>query len=229
MEISNLTVLVPSTDSQIKATKTTTPSDDVKADQTFGISIATNNYRPLSDEQFEARSEKIGAMMLKIQEQGETNSPTQKFYRSMDKALEAINQQAPGLKDKHWDFSVDEAGDIVLKDTEELTEEEQSLIIDTLTKYGVNTNAADYADDMIFITEMDRSEFGVSNNIGQYNITRENFSEIIDMKQLYEDSNTVDREHSGHPMLVKFAMQLGAKAESTYKIVYEKPAPITYV
>ncbi|AJQ95763.1 hypothetical protein [Gynuella sunshinyii] len=149
------------------------------------------------------------------------DSPANKLGARIGRAMAAIEEESPGLSQARWGFSVDEDGELMLTNAESLTTDQQQLILDKLNKFGAARAASIFADDMVAFLEADRGSDGYSNNIGQYDLTRSNFAEIIDLKEHYQYGFNETLGGFGMEGMEQIADQLSRKAESTYLFTYQ--------
>ncbi|MDK1313325.1 hypothetical protein [Pseudoalteromonas ardens] len=110
-----------------------------------------------------------------------------KMAEHYDEVMGMLEQTDPQLAKKNWGFSVDEQG--LLKVSGNLSEDEIATLEeklnsnDALVKY-----ANEVKDAFLKYTEMERGP-GIpsSKGWGKYDVSNENFADIIDMKSLMEE------------------------------------------
>lgn len=75
---------------------------------------------------------------------------------------------------------------MVLEGSNALSKNEKALIEKALTQAYVGTGAEEVADMVVRMLELDRMPTGVSSRMGKYDVTRNNFQEIIDLRAYLE-------------------------------------------
>lgn len=112
---------------------------------------------------------------------------------------DALSLLPPSVVAKDWGFSVDSQGSIVvLEGSNALSKNEKALIEKALTQAYVGTGAEEVADMVVRMLELDRMPTGVSSRMGKYDVTRNNFQEIIDLRA-YLETHRAREKYQTHP------------------------------
>lgn len=137
------------------------------------------------------------------------------------KALkQEISKQAPSLLNKDWGFTLDENSKLII--TGELSEQEQSYL---QHKFDNNEAIGHLAKDIPEILSrgltFSRGYGGKSYRWGKYDVTAENFKNIIDIRELLEASTTkishlVDGGIDKFAYMNNMEAQLAWRAEPKY-------------
>lgn len=166
------------------------------------------------------------ALLERVRMMNQDDSSTQKMYQAIDKTMDKISQERPDLMARSWDFGINESGGLDLKHSDDLSKSDKQYLQDILDSSGIARHAEAYADDLVFIVESDRGIHGVSNNIGKYDVSRENFSDLVDLRSAFESVNSSDlisNSGSRYSSVEVFSKQISEKADPKYQIVYNKP------
>lgn len=94
---------------------------------------------------------------------------------------EAANALSPALMRKDWGFSVSNGELVILEGNDALSDSERTTIKDTLSEFGVDLFANHLASDFVDNLNDARRPHGES-GILKYDLTEENFAEIIDLR-----------------------------------------------
>lgn len=137
--------------------------------------------------------------------------------------------EAPGLLAKDWDFSVDEAGEIVIIEGQnKLTESEINKLKGVLEDNGIDDAMNMLADNVIGNLAASRGPegFAEEDSLGRFDVNKENFKDIIRGRELMlgmqisKDTRLTDgqtahyNQKSGAPGLNRHQQQL--RAMETY-------------
>ncbi len=121
-----------------------------------------------------------------------------------------LEQSQPSLANKDWGFSVNEENKLVA--TGNISENEKLAIE---TAFNSNEKVVRVAKQIpdIFLEgqEYDRGYDGKGDSWGKYDVTRENFSEVIDLKALLDDSYFGDHKEKGYLHVFNFGDGLRAQ------------------
>ncbi|MCG7534573.1 hypothetical protein [Pseudoalteromonas sp. OOF1S-7] len=105
------------------------------------------------------------------------------------KVKQEIDQLAPGLNDKAWGFSVNEAGALVVSG-DDLTDSEKQLLEHKLNEsQELVALAQTFQDTMMEGVELLNGPNERGDYWAKYDINRSNFADIIDFKALIEQSS----------------------------------------
>lgn len=138
---------------------------------------------------------------------------------------DALSQLPPSLVAKNWGFSVDHRGSVVvLEGSSKLSKSEKDLIEKTLTQAYVGMCAEEIANIVVKMLELDRMPAGDSSSMGKFDVTRNNFQDIVDLRAYLEVQRPREKYLSNPYDYVSlhycggyFMMdQISAKAEAKY-------------
>lgn len=107
----------------------------------------------------------------------------------------AIKSLPPDLQKKDWGFSVVNGALVFSEGSNALSSEDRSALEDAFSAVDVKYHANQVASTMGRALELDRGPAGVSNGIGRFNVSQENFGEIIDLRtylQAHEPGGSYD-------------------------------------
>ena len=141
------------------------------------------------------------------------------FIRELPKETEALNdrvdtlesilaKKVPSTIEKNWDFSINEDGSASVIGNE-LSESEREKIASIIDSSGIGKDLSSVRDLMVEALEQDRGVGLYSTNIGKYDLTEQNFSEIIYFKEYLSEAN---KSSAGESL----AAQLNARANEVY-------------
>ncbi|CAM4230371.1 hypothetical protein [Pseudoalteromonas byunsanensis] len=153
------------------------------------------------------------------------------MYKAADELAGEYNQfmselasSNPQLAQKDWAFSVDEEG--AIKVSGQLSADEVSYLEDKLNENEKLVQLAnDVKDNFLKYTELERgpSEQGTSQYWGKYDVSNENFAEIIDMRSLMKEqikedevSVRIGNNLNMFGFIDNMSEQLSGKAQATY-------------
>lgn len=131
-----------------------------------------------------------------------------------------IESEAPILKSKDWGYSVDETGKLIALG--DISEDERSLIEDKLNQDGQFVRANQGIAELVTKgVEYDRAYALRSKYWGKYEVTQDNFKDIIDMKSLLQSTETPASDVyinkvDLHSYSQNLAAQLAKRAEVKY-------------
>lgn len=153
--------------------------------------------------QTEPRSEKVSVEKSERQSSAEDWEPyhklrgetqmgiisTSNMMRAMYTGVQAqLLQEAPDLMNKDWDFSVDEAGELViLEGKDALTKSEINQLTDVLEQHGIKDMMNQLADNVIGhgMAARGPEEFAHSDDkFASFDVNRENFKDIVFGREL---------------------------------------------
>lgn len=180
----------------------------------------------LTEAEYEKEIEINIAMGERARMMDQEDAPTQRMYRAIELALDRIAEERPNLMNKGWDFGINKSGGLDLKYVDEISESDQQYLQDTIDSYGIAEYSESFADDLIFIVEAERGVNGVSNNLGRFDVTRDNFSELVDLRRTFEtvsDLNKNTISDMKYNSVEVFAEQISGRADPTYQLVYNRP------
>lgn len=115
---------------------------------------------------------------------------------------DAAKTMPPELLDKDWGFSVTDGELVILEGHDDLSESERKTIFDTLSEFGVGLLSDALASGFIAGVEAIRGPYETGRGIAKYDITEENFGEIVNLRA-YLDSHTEDGKYSKKVDLLK--------------------------
>ncbi|MCP1338095.1 hypothetical protein NJR55_00685 [Idiomarina sp. M1R2S28] len=176
--------------------------------------------RPFTIEAHKSESALIDKMTNTI-----TFGELPKLLRSMQKEYQIfmanLQKDNPSLANKDWGFSIDSDDKLVVSGN--ITENEKEYLESELNS---NTEILELAKEVpdIFIKgqEYDRGYDGKGQYWGKYDVTQENFKDIIDIKEILDKSYTTNRGEifKGNFDIFKYQSnlqsQLSGKAEAKY-------------
>lgn len=141
------------------------------------------------------------------------------FIRELPKETEALDEKVSTLEsilaekvpssiEKNWDFSINEDGSAAVVGSE-LSESERDAIASIIDSSGVGKDLSSVRDLMVEALEEDRGVGLYSTNIGKYDLTDENFSEVVYFREYLSNAK---KESPGESL----ASQLNARADEVY-------------
>ena len=112
----------------------------------------------------------------------------------------------------NWDFSIDENGAVAVVG-EDLSDKNKKIIEKIIGTSGLMEGFSSLKSVMIEVLEEDRTTALYSSNIGKYDLTNDNFSDVIYFKDFLESAGD-----DGNPYKVgeAFVQQLKARAAEEY-------------
>ena len=118
--------------------------------------------------------------------------------------------------DDKWDFSLDENGNpVVLSDA--LNDEQKSQIETIISRSGLTEDVKELQSLIIEALESDRTSALYSSGIGKYDLTEENFSAVINFRELMSDAQNDKGPTLAHKALGE---QLIARGTEEYNKQY---------
>lgn len=101
----------------------------------------------------------------------------------------AMNTLPAELKDKDWGFSVSDGTLTLWEDTDKLSESERETIKSAFSDFSIEYLSNKVADTLVAALKAERGPQKTTQGIGKYDLTEENFGEIIDLRA-YLESHT---------------------------------------
>lgn len=129
--------------------------------------------------QASTREERIETSLRSLEILGrQLPSETAKLDDKLATLEDAVKEELPEVSSSEWDFSIDENGRaVVVGDL--LSDQEKSTIASIIDKSGIGSDVEKVRDLMIEGLEANRGPDKYSNNIGKYDLHKENFSDTI--------------------------------------------------
>lgn len=109
----------------------------------------------------------------------------------------AIARLSPDLVEKDWGFSIKGGELAVIAGSDDLSKQETNTIHDALLGAGAAYSADMVSDTVIRALELDRGPAGVSNGIGRYDVSKENFGDAVDLR-VYLQSHAPGGRYGQH-------------------------------
>lgn len=143
--------------------------------------------------------------------------------KEYDKTLSDIATERPELTENEWGFSVNEQGE--LKVTGNISAEDITYLEGKLNSNKSLVNLANEVKaNFLQYTQMERDDNGGTSKLwGKYDVTSENFADIIDFKALMDGPRetqqttlALGRQLTGHGFIQNIAEQLGQNATVRY-------------
>lgn len=151
-----------------------TPEDP----NTYSRSIVIESYKSEAE------------LLVKMEQTIDKGDMTMKLYEmrpALNDFVTQLKHSQPNLAQKEWGFSVDENDKLVALG--DLTDKEKEFLEQELNNNrDIKRLAKEIPDIFIRGQEYDRGYDGKGRYWGKYDVTRENFKEIIDIKQLFDSS-----------------------------------------
>lgn len=142
--------------------------------------------RPLSITAHKSESELLDKMVNTI-DFGELPEKLSQLRPKYEKFMDDLQVSAPSLAQKKWGFSVDNNDKLVVSGT--VTEDEKAYLEAKLNANEDIVNLAkELPDILIKGQEYDRGYDGKGKYWGKYDVTQENFKDIVDVKALLDNS-----------------------------------------
>ncbi len=161
-------------------------------------------------------------LQRKMSEKIENGEMAQKLFsirHEINGYIEELEQSTPELASKSWGFSVDENDRLVA--IGDITDTEKQAIEKVLNSDPKVVSAAkDIPNIFIEGQEYDRGYDGLGKYWGKYDVTRENFSEIFDLKELLEKSYFGGVKSDGYLHVFNFAENLSAQVKGKAEVKY---------
>jgi len=149
--------------------------------------------------------------------------------RGLDQLMMKLSEEYPNLANDKWGFSVEPNGDLVV--TGELSKQDEKTLTELLNKNdGLKLLASEFSELLVKGMELDRGPYMVSQGKAKFDLTADNFSEIIDLRK-YLDAPFTGKYAQGYQSLVdknniidlyrvegnfELGDQLASKAEMKY-------------
>ncbi len=156
--------------------KEQTPSVGYEGLKDYSISVESKVSE--SAEELGARIDKM--LNLLFIELGDDSHQLKLGY---DAALEKLS---PELRQKDWGFSVSKGYLVLWENKDELSESERVTIKTALLESGVDYLADNVSDTLVAGLKAERGPDETTGGVGRYNLTKENFGEIIDLRAYLE-------------------------------------------
>ncbi|KGJ88416.1 hypothetical protein [Colwellia psychrerythraea] len=159
------------------------------------IPLSQNTYdRPLSITAHKSESELLVKMEQTI-DFGELTNQFRKIQPKYQDFMKDLQNTAPSLAQKDWGFSIDSNDKLVVSG--DITEDEKKYLEDKLNANEDIVNLAkELPDILIKGQEYDRGYDGKGKYWGKYDVTQENFKDIINIKEMLDYSFTTE-DHGG--------------------------------
>lgn len=152
------------------------------------------------------------------------------FIRELPTKTEQLNRQFSDIEKKvedkigdaansEWDFSIDKNGAVVVVG-EDLSDKNKEVIEKIIGTSGLMEGFSSLKSVMIEMLEEDRTTALYSSSIGKYDLTSDNFSDIIYFKDFLQSAGDDGNPHKVGEALVQ---QLKARADEEYN---KKPEAI---
>lgn len=94
----------------------------------------------------------------------------------------AIAQLSPELAAKDWGFSVRNDAVVIIEGDDDLTDQEIATLKQALSE--LELPARTLAANVVRYLELDRGTDGVSKRLGRFDVSQQNFDQVIDMREL---------------------------------------------
>ena len=148
--------------------------------------------------------------------------------RTYEMAMESLS---PDLQEKDWGFSVSNGSLNFSEGSDALSTEERTALKEAFSVADVEYQANQVASTMIRALELNRGPAGVSNGIGRFDVSQENFGDIVDLRsylQVHEPGGSYDMK-TIDPTDYKSHFAAGGRAlmdqiSANASVGYAKPA-----
>jgi hypothetical protein len=101
--------------------------------------------------------------------------------RTYDMAMESLS---PDLQEKDWGFSVSNGSLNFSEGSDALSTDDRTALKEAFSVSDVEYQANQVASTMIRALELNRGPAGVSNGIGRFDVSQENFGDIVDLRSV---------------------------------------------
>ncbi len=146
--------------------------------------------------------------------------------QTYDMAMEILPE---GLRNKDWGFSVTDGEMVFIEGSDELSSDERSTLTDAFRLVNVEEYARMAADDIIGSLVLARGPAGVTDGFGRFDVSHENFAEIVNLRAYLGDfepggkyhhtlTNPNDLESLFFIGGVAMMDQISARAEASYAV-----------
>ena len=116
--------------------------------------------------------------------------------RGLDQFIEKLSEKHPDLVSEKWGFSVNSNDSLVV--TGNLSAQDQKVLTSLLNKDdGLRLLASNFSKLILKGMDLDRGPSNGSQGLGKFNLTEDNFSEIIDLRS-YLDSPFTEKNAQGY-------------------------------
>ncbi|UTW49702.1 hypothetical protein [Bacterioplanoides sp. SCSIO 12839] len=141
---------------------------------------------------------------------GDLPRVTDSLESKIDVLEDEVATQMPDIARTDWDFSIDENGGIIVK-ADHLNDADKEKLASIISKSGITEDLTEARDLMVEFIEEDRTKAMYSTSIGKFDLTNENFSEIINFREYVDGASSSPIGHG-------YALhdQLDARAEVVY-------------
>ncbi|MGO1233567.1 MAG: hypothetical protein ACTMHG_07585 [Marinobacter sp.] len=109
----------------------------------------------------------------------------------------AIANLSPDLIQKDWGFSISAGELTVTAGSDDLSQQETNTIHDALLAAGVKYGAEAVSNTVIEALKLDRGPAGVSNGVGRYDVSKDNFGDVVDLR-VYLQSHAPGGRYGQH-------------------------------
>lgn len=184
-------------------TNNTSLEDAQKSTPNFTISKSTTlGVEPTREELIASKNRMLDVFIRELPKAAEELSGRLETIENI------IDEKVSSSIDKAWDFTIDEDGGAVVVG-DKLSDVEKEKIADIIDSSGIGENLSKTRDLMMEGLQEDRTVAMYSTNIGKYDLTEQNFSEIIYFKEYLSETN---KSSAGESL----AAQLNARANEVY-------------
>lgn len=129
----------------------------------------------------------------------DTPAAAEEIANEYDNVMAQITKQHPELQESNWGFSINSLGKLVT--TGNLSEQQRQAVEETLNSNDELVRAAqNFKTSFLEGLEAERGQSGASQYWGKYNVNDENFSQVIDFKEMITQSlnDNKNRESTGY-------------------------------
>lgn len=161
--------------------------EESEPDLTYGRPIPViENTRVLTADEYETALSNTMAAYNKFFDAGGLYSSADEMSKYYDMFMSELKQEHPDLAEKDWGFSVNSDG--ALEVSGNVTDDEKAYLEERLNNYTIFVNLAqDIKNGFLDYAQIENgTPNGVTKEWGDYDVTNENFSSIIDLRQLME-------------------------------------------
>jgi len=150
-----------------------------------------------------------------------------RLYKALDKLDEKVANELPELGKRDWEVSINADNELVVKG-EDLSDAQVKKIKEAADGLGIAAKSANFRDSVIKAMEQDRGPFMQTAHLGKYELTKENFHEVVNLRELKADTpvfintrfnpNPDNVFYHGTSVANALAGQLELRAEAPYQI-----------
>lgn len=152
-------------------------------------------------------------------------SAADELFPKFGQLEKSISSLVPGLSHNDWGITLSKDNEVVVLG-EELSDAQKTIVKATAEGLGIESSAKNFRDSLLRGMSQDRGPLESTTSIGKFNLTADNFDQVIDPTKAKDDSRLIvnpefqvsdDKNGYESSSIIKaLASQLAAKLEPQY-------------